>query len=163
LPPAAAGYLVQTASGTATAASTGFIVACGPPETPANDDCLYVGVYGDTRVTSMAFPNQPVTIGPRSFTRVIPNQLPTAPEPLSEDRFLVLLDRTTVIGTGSPADRLDFSNVSPPEIRARWGPAPRPAANPQPELLDQPPPPQEGLPDPPRPPDLLGIIGGEGR
>ncbi len=142
----------------AQAEGTSFLAACGAPAT-SSDACLFVGIYGTTRVTASAFPDQPQLLGPQRFTVVRSGTPPTAGQLMEDVRFFRLIDSTTVVGSGQAADRLEPRDVAPDDesARVRFEPPRRhpPGQEPPrnipvdpakpPDLVDPPPP-----PNPPR-------------
>lgn len=104
---ASPGFLVQTPGAKAEADATSFLVSYGAPAA-ADGTSLVVGIYGLTRVTSVAAPLQPVELQPRYFTLVRPGEAPDPPKRIDDRRYFELLDSTTIVGSGSKADRIEL-------------------------------------------------------
>ncbi len=91
--------------GTGDPKNTEYIVSCGPSDIITDPDlCLFVAVHGRIDVTGAGVT---VTLTQNQYTYVRQNQPPTAPQPLPNLAFLQLLvDETTIAGTGKSGDRL---------------------------------------------------------
>ncbi|HSR67402.1 MAG TPA: hypothetical protein VLU25_05625 [Acidobacteriota bacterium] len=129
-----------------------FIVACGRPWNTFDDQCLYVGVHGVTRVFAVALQPDAVPLRARYYTRIRGRERPDPNPPgrIDESLYLRLVDATRIIGTGSPLDRLDLNAAFP-----AWGDSffltRPPGVNLQDQVWDQPRP--RELPPPPDPPE----------
>lgn len=119
-PPPDHTIITQTATGIyVKAIQTGYIVTCGLPLFADPTECLIVGLYGTTEVTIPGLPPaRPLTrqLTRQQYIRVqgINLQTPTLPPPtLGGGVFQDLIDRTTIVGTGTEPDRLEITQRDP--------------------------------------------------